>query len=415
MSAALIRAVALMGPVLAVAAVVAVRRPEEPRIAGALLATGWNVLALSGVNALALHLGWWSFHAEGAVALGVPVDLLLGWALLWGAAPALAVPGAPVPLTAAVLAWLDLALMPMAGPVLVLGPDWLLGESAAVACALVPGLLVARWTWTGRRLRARAAAQVVLAGGLGVVLPLLVTGAWRQPAWALGLLAQAMAVPGLLGLAAVREFAVSGRGTPLPYDPPRRLVTGGPYAYVRNPMQTAMTGGYLLLATLDVAFLGAAAIAFAYGAGLAAWHEGEQLDARFGEEWRAYRRAVRPWLPRFRPAAPPAAVVHVAATCGQCAPVGRWLARRTPVALAVAAAEDHPRGLRRITYERADGVTAEGVRALASALTHIHLGWALAGWLLGLPGVAWFAQLCVDALGGGPRTLTQERRLYEPR
>ncbi|MEV0198586.1 isoprenylcysteine carboxylmethyltransferase family protein, partial [Nonomuraea sp. NPDC050691] len=122
MSAALVRAVAVMGPLLAVAAIVAVRRPEEPRIAAALLATGWNALTLSGVNALALHLGWWSFHAEGAVALGVPVDLLLGWAVLWGAVPALAAPGAPVPLTAAALVWLDLALMPAARPVLVLGP-----------------------------------------------------------------------------------------------------------------------------------------------------------------------------------------------------------------------------------------------------------------------------------------------------
>src|SRR5260370_42576458 len=31
-------------------------------------------------------------------------------------------------------------------------------------------------------------------------------------------------------------FAVRGQGTPLPMDPPKKLVVGGPYGVVRNPM-----------------------------------------------------------------------------------------------------------------------------------------------------------------------------------
>lgn len=31
-----------------------------------------------------------------------------------------------------------------------------------------------------------------------------------------------------------------GGGTPVPCDPPKRLVSTGPYAYIGNPMQTAM-------------------------------------------------------------------------------------------------------------------------------------------------------------------------------
>ncbi|MER5643799.1 isoprenylcysteine carboxylmethyltransferase family protein [Streptosporangium sp. NPDC002524] len=399
---ALVRGLALMVPVAAVLAAAARRRPGEREVAAVIVATAWNLLTLAAVNALAAHLGWWRFHAEGAVYRGVPLDLLLGWALLWGALPVLVAPRAPLPLTAAVAAWLDLAVMPLGEPVVVLGEHWLAGEATAIAACLVPGLLLARWTVDDRGLFARSLAQVVLAGGLGVVLPVVLTGVWRQQGWALGLLVQALAVPLLLGVAAAREFAVSGRGTPLPYDPPRRLVTTGPYGYVRNPMQVSMAGAYLVLGVLDARFLAAVPVVVAYGAGLAAWHEGEQLTARFGAEWAGYRRAVRPWVPRPRPVMPPASV-YVDTGCSTCSELGRWIAARKPSGLRLLAAGDRPGGLRRITYERADGRAFQGVAAVAHVLTHIHLGWALAGWFLMLPGITWFAQLCVDAFGYGPR------------
>jgi hypothetical protein len=314
---ALIRSVALFVPTAAVWIAVALRRPGQRDIAAMIVATAWNLLALAVVNVVAVQAGWWTFGAKGALVAGVPADLLLGWALLWGALPACAARAQPIPLVVAVLAGLDLTVMPLAEPVVVLGKEWLNGEAAAIGLGLLPGLLLARWTAADRRLPWRVSMQVVLAGGLMLGVPIALTGVWRQPAWALGLLAQ--------------------------------------------------------------------------------------LLARYDAGWTAYRAHVRAWLPRVRPyAGPPHADVYVAATCDRCAGVGLWIGRRRPVSLRIRPAESHPAGLRRMTYERADGLRAQGVAAFAHAAQHLHLGWAVLGWFLLLPGVGWFAQLCADAFGAGP-------------
>ncbi len=94
-----------------------------------------------------------------------------------------------------------------------------------------------------------------------------------------------------------------------------------------------------------------------------------------------------------------------------CSEVGRWFARRGALHLVVVVAETHPSGaLRRITYEPADGSrAATGVEAIARALEHIHLGWALIGFALRLPILCPLAQLLVDASGGEPRRIPAER------
>lgn len=304
----LVRALGLFVPAAAVFALWLWRRPGERDAAAALLACAWNFAALALAQPLASRFGWWQFDAQGGLFLGMPVELLVGWVLLWGIVPVLALPRAPLAVVVAAAGWLDLLLMPGATPVVRLGPRWLVGEVVVLALALFPSLLLARWTARDERVGARALLQAVAFTGLvlGVVPAAVLSltgGSWRalanRPGGPTSLLLQALALVAVPGLSAVQEFAQRGAGTPLPYDPPKRLVTTGPYAYVANPMQVAMCLVLLVwgMALASPWVAGAALVAFAYGAGLAAWDEGETLRDRHGAAWERYRAAVRNWLP----------------------------------------------------------------------------------------------------------------------
>ena len=68
------------------------RRPRRSLGAGILLASVWNAVTLLALNVVATRAGWWSFHAQGGTFLSVPIDLYLGWIVLWGAIPLLVLP-----------------------------------------------------------------------------------------------------------------------------------------------------------------------------------------------------------------------------------------------------------------------------------------------------------------------------------
>ena len=401
-----------LGPVFLAMVLLAIRRPSRASITGIGLAIAWNLWSVLAVNVLALQMGWWEFGSDLPGFMGVPYELWLGWVVLWGAVAPLVGLDRPVPLVVIAFLWTDLLVMPALEPSVVLAPSWLIGEAVALCVALVPGMLLARWTIERTRLHARAALQVLCAGGLMLwLLPsAALHGLWPEAGsfsgWEISVVVQLLAVPITLGLRSVIEFVRVGGGTPIPYDPPRRLVRSGPYAYVRNPMQVAMVLVFAVAAIplRNPGMLGASVVAFAYSVGLASWHENVELTERFGNEWRRYRRRVRSWVPRVRPVVTVDATLFVAYSCGVCSSVGRWFLRRSPVGLSIAPAEDcSDPDLRRVTYLPRDGAPERGVAAIARALEHIHLGWALVGWFLALPGVVNLAQLISDVCGPGPQ------------
>ncbi|HUQ87139.1 MAG TPA: hypothetical protein VM096_06240 [Vicinamibacterales bacterium] len=418
-----VRAASIYLPIVVLALACLITRPHRRAVTGAFMSMAWNVPALMGIHLVADRAGWWQFDAEGGMLLGFPVDLWLGWAVLWGPLPALALPTAPLTIVAIVGLAIDLILMPAGFPVVRLGDEWLVGEFVALGFCLVPAQLLARWTRADCRLPERAVLQVIaFCGLLGLVLPAIAIDAshtpWlnplRYPRWALGLLVQLLAVPALVGLSAVQEFVTRGLGTPVPFDPPRRIVTTGPYAYVANPMQVSAVLLLLMLgAIIQNPWVAAAGVmGHIYSIGLAGWDEDADLSARFGTAWVAYGRNVRSWLPRWRPwyrDDAPMATLYVSEECDMCREVSAWFRSRRARGLSIVAAEDHPSdALTRITYESTDGnYRSSGMEAVARALEHVTLGWALLGFAMRLPIVSPFVQLLADASGAEPRTVNR--------
>ena len=148
---------------------------------------------------------------------------------------------------------------------------------------------------------------VVAPGVVAGLAPWLLTNGYRTPL---------RAVPGFLPagsilvvvatailLHAFARFALEGLGTPAPVAPTERLVVGGIYRHVRNPMYVAVLsiilGQALIFSSWPVVIYGL--IAAAAMVSFVKAYEEPTLARRYGAEYEAYRRAVPAWLPRIKP------------------------------------------------------------------------------------------------------------------
>lgn len=159
--------------------------------------------------------------------------------------------------------------------------------------------------------RARAAVGtafflVVAPGVVAGVGPWLLTywdveHRWAAPIRVAGVVLIAAGAAALLE--AFVRFVVEGVGTPAPVAPTERLVVGGLYRHVRNPMYlavgTTIVGQALLLGQ---PILCAYALLFAVTVGVfVRLYEEPTLARRFGPDYERYRDAVPAWLPRLTP------------------------------------------------------------------------------------------------------------------
>jgi len=144
---------------------------------------------------------------------------------------------------------------------------------------------------------------ILLPGTVTVLVPWLIisgrpVGLNWNPSRALALLPMMVGV-GVL-LRCIWDFAVAGRGTLAPVDPPKDLVVRGLYRYVRNPMYV----GVLLVLLGEAWFFNSRAL-LVYAAGcfvtvhaFVLLYEEPNLRRKFGGSYARYCETVNRWLPK---------------------------------------------------------------------------------------------------------------------
>jgi len=156
---------------------------------------------------------------------------------------------------------------------------------------------------------------ILFGPGPGILVVLL---PWMITQWDLGVPPYPIAVR-ILGVALIAaggilmaltllRFPAEGSGTPLPTYPPssKKVLTGGPYRYVRNPLYMSYVpaiGGQALLLSRPVLLIYTAALT-AFLVAFVRLYEEPTLIKRYGEQYEAYRRQVPGWWPRLPRRAP---------------------------------------------------------------------------------------------------------------
>ena len=102
---------------------------------------------------------------------------------------------------------------------------------------------------------------------------------------------------------AYTQFTV-GRGTPIPVMATQQLIVQKPYSYCRNPMALGAITAYFGIAIL-LGSISAVGIVLVFAVILLTYIkllEEKELELRFGDAYRAYRKQTPFIIPRFRSA-----------------------------------------------------------------------------------------------------------------
>ena len=101
-------------------------------------------------------------------------------------------------------------------------------------------------------------------------------------------------------------FIRIGKGTLAPWSPTKKLVINGIYGHVRNPMISGvlivLTGESIAILSLNIFIW--ALIFFIINNLYFVIYEEPNLEKRFGNDYKEYKKNVPRWIPRLKPFVP---------------------------------------------------------------------------------------------------------------
>lgn len=101
----------------------------------------------------------------------------------------------------------------------------------------------------------------------------------------------------------ITKFVRIGKGTLAPWSPTGKLVIDGMYRYVRNPMiigvLIVLTGESIAILSLNIFIW--TLIFFIINNIWYIFYEEPDLEKKFGDEYRKYKKSVPRWIPRLEP------------------------------------------------------------------------------------------------------------------
>ena len=366
----------------------------------------WVLVNLGIVNYLCVNYGLWHFKEVNLLLM--PYDLYFVWLVIWGIVPVYLFKGRYlIPITIG-LFLIDILMMPKLEEfnVLVLNDKWLIGEVVLILLVFVPSYLWARFSILNKQIGLRALFQIEIMAAIFIVgLPFILFnyGAidFFHCSWD-PYLFQVCIIIGFPALVAVHDLVIRGKGTPFPYDPTRRLVQTGVYAYCRNPIQWSFALIFIPISIYfsSYIFLVGSVVSVAYTLGVSDYQEYPDMKKRFGLAWVNYLNKVPKWFFLWKPMGIPKGTIYFDSDCIQCNQIAEWFRKANTLELDIQPASDYPFGLiEQVTYVDHLGQKFKSVKAIACALEHINLGWATLGWFMRFPGISFVLQTIVDSMG----------------
>ena len=371
--------------------------------------TLWVSWSLLLVNYLCVQWGFWTFDVSEKMIAEMPFDLYFAWTILWGTLMVFLTKGRYFLIAVLSLFWMDLLLMPYLDTygILVLHDYWLAGEILLILLVYIPAHFWAKYSLDNTHRKRRCFFQFLTVAFLyNLAIPLATLSYFPQTNTLntsyIPFVMQFGFIIVLPAIIAVIDLAEKGKGTPFPYDATEHLVTNGVYAYIRNPIQWALTLFFIPLAIYyqTPLLLVGMVVSVCYTIGISNPQEFPSMTERFGQTWTDYKKAVPAWRFLWKPHHIPKGTLYFKQNCGICSEMRAWFEKQNPINVDFEHAENYDaRQLLQVTYKDVQGNEYSSVKAIAHGFEHINLVWASLGWFMRLPLISYLLQLIVNAMG----------------